>query len=912
VNSERRLISEALLALPAHDTLVLSPSDRARRAYERAWAGAQLSSRSTKVVTLPRFATVQSWLTELWEEAQLFGLIDDATQLISPVIERALWRHVVETIAQSTDAESAALADRLLEAWMLEHCYGGSGATPFATGTSGELYRAARQRFVALLKSRRAMTYAELPLRIEQRAKAFKPLVPRYLVQTPSFAPLPSQQRAIDALVAAGDAQAIALSSATTVADRVERAMFSDPTDERDAAIEWAQRSVSGQGIAMRMPDVTQGIAPRMPDVTQGIAPRMPFTIVVPDLKQSRGSWQRRLEASGIDYNLSLGLPVSAHPWAAAGFTLVSALEQSLPVETISQALRHSRWGHRAQNSVNADRPMQSALSAGIHHLRLMGYLTLIAPLNGVMMSKVDALVRELTELPARRTRIQWRGFFEHAIAAFTSSETAMSSEVFQLRQSLLESIETWQALDDWLPAVTMLDAQQELMAITDQAAFQPEGSDAPLQVIGLLESAGVPFAGVWITSMTEHVLPEAHRSNPFLLASWQREAGAGLASIEECDDRATRLVSGWTALSSQVIASMAERVDGEPQVWSPRASAWPLREKIQRAFAQSDTLTSNPNLIARDDERAPSWRAPPRLNVRTIESQALCPRQGFASGRLKLDGWPNQFDGLSPMVRGNLVHAIAEALGRLQMTQTLDEAALYEALPQFISEAVDAAQLKHSHIAAHVWSAERARLDRVWRAWVGKEIARPPFTVKHVEEQVQTQIAGLHFSLRMDRVDQIEAVYAATGEIRDDRFVVIDFKSGGANVAGLSDERLTAPQLPLYAHALGTSSVDAAVYARVNDDDQDFKGVGTVQSGFAPRKNAMSDTSATWEAIRDSWSGKLETLANELLAGDAALAPAYGETTCNRCEFSRFCRVDFQRLAQADDDAAERAEDNI
>jgi ATP-dependent helicase/nuclease subunit B len=893
VTSKLPIVSDELLALPAQQTLVLSPSDRARRAYEHVWTRATLKSQSKKAAALPRFTTTKLWFAQLWEEGQLFGLIDSTTTLISTVIERALWCHVVESIAQTTSAESNALADRMMEAWMLEQSYGDGASVPFAVGSSGDMYRAARSAFLALLKSRDAMTAAQLHARLVQHAEKLTSLMPQHVVQTPSFAPLPSEQRAIRALLSAKGAQLTILASVDGHHQRAKRTELSDPTEERDSAIEWAQHALASVSEEMQLP----------------------FAIVVPDLKQTRGAWQRRLSASGASFNLSLGLPVSAHPWAAAGFTLVGALAQPMPVETISQALRHPRWGHADGISSSLNRPVKKALSDGNSSSLLSFFLSNYSENARELRDRVDSLVYELSTQPARRSRTQWRAFFECAIAAFTSSERALSSDVFQLRQSLIESIETWQSLDEWLPATTMLDAQQELIAITDQAAFQPEGSDAPLQVIGLLESAGVPFQGMWITSMTEYTLPEASRSNPFLNARWQREARVGLANIDECDDRAARLVNGWSSLSEQVIASKAERVDGEPQVWSPLVSKWP-RFEAPSEITQPAMPNRSAQLVASDDECAPAWRRiesqPQPLahaSVRAMESQALCPRRGLAAGRLKLDAWPEHFDGLSPLVRGNLVHAVAESLGRLRKSQTHDEHAQHDALPQFVNDAVNAARENYPQIAEHVWAAERDRLIRVWKSLLEKEALRTPFTVLHVEEKVQTQIGDLSFSLRMDRVDKFDAFDEATGEVRKDRLVVVDFKSGNADRNGLLDERLTAPQLPLYAHALGVSSVDAAIYARVSDDAQDFVGLGTRESGFAPKKNSTGTPEMPWETIRDGWGAKLATLANELIAGEAALAPAYGEATCDRCDFSRFCRVDFQALSQMDDEAAESGE---
>jgi ATP-dependent helicase/nuclease subunit B len=886
VNSTPHIYSAELLALPTQHTLVLSPSDRARRGYQQAWSVARLPASGAGVATLPRFATTKNWFAQLWQEGRLFGLIDDTSAPLSPAIERALWCHIAQQAAQTSAAESAALGERLMEAWMLEHGYGSAGgsAAPIASGSSGELYREARTHFVAMLKARNAFTSAELPQRISRNAQAIATLVPRYVIQTPSFAPLPSEQRAVAALLTSSDARSVMLNSESQHGAIASRAVFVDASEEREAAIAWAETAIAARD--------------------QQPGTQLPFAIVVPDLKLSRGTWQRRLSAASVPFNLSLGLPVSAHPWAAAGFTLVNALAQPLPVEMISQALRHPRWGHWDEFRNAIDRPMQKAINNGNARWQLGDYLSSMPHLTWANTEKVQILSREVRATASRKSRSHWGDFFERAIAVFTSSERTTTSEVFQLRDSLFESIETWLTLDEWLPDVTMLEAQQELMAITDQAAFQPEGSHAPLQVIGLLESAGVPFHGVWLTSMTERVLPEANRSNPFLSAVWQRDARAGLASIDECSDRAARLVEGWCRASSEVVASIASRIEGEPQVWSPLCSDWPLRDESPIKLGVDSPVTQSPRLASFDDETAPAWQPSRSVSARAIEAQALCPRRGFSAGRLKLEGWAESFDGVSPLVRGNLIHAVAESLGRLRMDQNADEEMLQNALPDFVSTAVNAARDTNDHIAQHVWQIETERLIRVWNQLLKKEAARPPFKVAQVEESLQTEVAGLAFSLRVDRVDEFDSVNEKTGEVRSDRRVVIDFKSGNADRRGWSDDRLTAPQLPLYAHAVGIESVDAAAYARVSDDHQDFHGFGTSNSGFSPKRNPAS--ALTWEALRDTWPEKLATLATELLEGEAALAPAYGEATCNHCDFARFCRVDFQALTSADDEPDE------
>jgi ATP-dependent helicase/nuclease subunit B len=882
VPSRTTFFSPELLALPASNTIVLSPSDRARRAFARQWASeAQLASGRT-AVALPRFETLPSYFARLWEEGQLFGEIDDERTLVSPAIESALWRHIASDVANTSRTQSAVLADRFAEAWMLEHGYrdldSAQHTTRYASGANGELYRAARSAFVESLKRVHALTHAELAHALSRHGKYLEFQSKQHLVLTPNF-----YSRKVDTdLLSIINKKRINAQFGWAINEIAKNAVcnrsaVSASSDERSAAIAWA-----AQRIDSTHRDAAETVA-----------------IVVPDLKRLRGAWQRALIDANVPFNLSLGLAVSKYPWAAAGFTLVSSLFSSIAPETIAQALRHARWKRDEATIAAINRREISLLRAGEAEVTLFRFCDVQdEPPSHPLRALSEKLVA-IKSLISRKseTRAYWRDVFERAIDAFSDSRAPLDSQTFQLRDALLKSIETWQQLDGVLPRVSIADAQQELIAMTDQSAFQPEGSDAPIQVIGLLEAAGVPFDAMWITGFSERVLPEGVRANPCLSIQWQRAQRVGLASVEECEARATKLVAGWQRLSRELIASLPERIDDEPQVWSPLTNDWPITP--HRTVSRN--AVSHTALETLDDEVAPRWRPESSRGVRALEAQALCPRRGFAEGRLRLQAWPNRNDGISPQLRGELVHAVAERIGHALKATPNDFDALRLAVPDYVDAAVDRVARANRAIPAHVWDAERVRATRVFSKFIEIDSARTSFSVRDVEQKVETKIADIEFSLRIDRIDSVERVDPATGEVIQGGLAVIDFKSGPVDRKGVFDERLTSPQLPLYANALDIEKIDAIAFAQINDDYQRYLGFGTASSGFEVRQRANTNI-PEWVELRNSWKMRLETLANELIEGEAVLAPAYGKKTCDQCDFQRFCRIDLQALRSHDD----------
>ncbi|TAG77433.1 MAG: hypothetical protein EAZ21_14810, partial [Betaproteobacteria bacterium] len=506
MNAQSSLVSARLLALPPAKTLVLTPSDRARRAFAALWADAALRAAGKAAVMLPTFDTLNGYAARLWSEAQLFGVNQDPRSLIAPVVEQALWRHIAQQLTGATSAESAALAAGFAEAWQLEHFHVASADSPsmsrISLSSNGELYREARRRFASALQRQQAITAAEL-LNNLNASEWVERMVPyEHIITTPSFIGRSAEEAFLSKLASYTSEPHFNMGymgndeTANAEIASLSRHQFSNEREERRAAIAWATQRLQHH-VSAKHP--------------QRIA------IVVPELQRERSAWQRALSATRLDYNLSLGLPVSKHPWAAAGFTLVGALVSSIPVEIVSAALRHARWGRTGDSLRAISYRERELLERGVSQCTLDEFCSEHVPALRSIRDRISQARGAFSLRRERLSRGQWSSVFEKLINALSERDSALDSGTFQLRASLLESIETWIELDDWLPAVTLVQAQQELIEITDQSAFQPEGSDAPLQVMGLLEAAGVPFDAMWFCGSTDRVLPERQRANPFL-----------------------------------------------------------------------------------------------------------------------------------------------------------------------------------------------------------------------------------------------------------------------------------------------------------------------------------------------------------------------------------------------------------
>ena len=134
---------------------------------------------------------------------------------------------------------------------------------------------------------------------------------------------------------------------------------------------------------------------------------------------------------------------------------------------------------------------------------------------------------------------------------------------------------------DTLLGPLSLNEAVRRLSQLCRQRIFQPETRGRPaIQVLGVLESAGLGFDALWVMGMNDDLWPPPPRPNPLLPAELLRAAGAAHASAEVELDFAQRVHARLALAAPEVMFSYAQ-ADGN-RVLRPS----PLIAGIARAAA--------------------------------------------------------------------------------------------------------------------------------------------------------------------------------------------------------------------------------------------------------------------------------------------------------------------------------------
>ena len=843
---------------------------------------------------MPTFLTLEEWLRLLWEDLRLLGRLPGAGDLVDPSIEQALWRLAAREHVGGAPVACESLGEEMQAAWRLLNAYAplpiDDALIPPEPGASGEWrvdlragedwWQAAARDVLDRLEGAGVVSEAELARRLYARTHLLAGVVSPHLVLTPQFSPWPDVIALIARIEQLGVSCVHRLTALDSTAGSVEaanalsqaarpfaRRCFNHVLGEREAALDWA-RSRAAEAIA-------QGI----------VGPQV--VIVVPDLASSFARWRQSADFLAIDANFSIGPAVSRYPWAAAGFVAVNAAFEPCAIEELADALMHPRWGWQVEAREAVARATRQAIESGVRSWGLADALR-----QAHLSDRLRAVEAAIGDFGGgvRRTRAQWAERYRALVAALTEAVPVLDSALVQLQRALREAIERWQSLDRWLGPVTHAEGHGELISLTDRSPFQPEAHGQAVQVIGLLESAGLPHDGLWFTGATADALPERVSLNRALDPAWQRRHGVGRAAFANVRARAEALVGHWQSLGPVCIASRTEDA-GEPKRWSPLLASWPLAEAVAARPRPPDRC--EPRFEWLSDEAAQPDPPLGRARLRDFEQQALCPRRGFISARLAAEPWPLPAEGVPPRLRGNLLHALAEHYGRAILgrnSRAIDWSQVHVSIPEWVTACADRHRDGLDRLPAVVRRAELRRIERIMHRFVDVEQRRAAFSVHAVESPLTADIGGLALRLKIDRIDAIPAAGAD-----DPGQLVVDYKTGQVDLKALTDARLTAPQLAVYALAAGEATVGVA-YAALADDETGLRGLGR---GWQAQEASAAEADDEFARLRSAWAAQLTVLADELSRGEAALAPIEGLRTCERCPVRSACGIDRVLAAQ-------------
>jgi probable DNA repair protein len=893
--SEPTIEKEALfarLALGRREKLtVVTPNQRLAQGLMREFDRVQLA-RGLASWDEPDILPFSTFIARCHEESRYSSLASSIPVPLSGPEEQLLWEEAVRASQWSEGLLSIAAAAALAgEAWQLAHAWGIAGAIASWPGPEDA------QAFAAWCKAFLRRTDRDGFTDTARQPAVVAALLgqgafdqPATLVAFAFDMVTPQQGDFFSACERAG----IELHHCAPAAvdARVQRVVFRSPREELVHASRWARDRAEKGGPAARI------------------------AIVVPELSQRRREVARILsrllvtpgDAHVPPFNISLGEPLADQPLVDAALAIIDLALASLSFDRLGRLLRAPFLAHAEQEREARARLDVELRRSAPESLALPALRPLVAEAvarRGVTACReldrvLEALALAGTASAAAAPHEWSRRFTAILDAAGFPGERALDSDEFQAIEKFQESLRELATLGGIAPRWTAQEARARLKQLCTDTVFQSASGDAPIQVLGILESAGLEFDHLWISGMTDEAWPITSRPHPLLPAALQRKAGMPQAAPETSLEVDRRITQAWRGAAREVVFSCAS-ADGDRELL-PSPLVADLAESPEGSLGVPEFGELGEALFvagrAAGAFEARSDAVAPRLGIEAAQGgtsiladQSACPFRAYAHFRLNAQALERPESGLGPAERGQLLHLLMARLWReLRDHETLvgiEASRLSQLVEEAAAHAVAKVQSdRPGRLEDRFAELERERLAKIAHGWLQIERGRPPFEVILREEKMTLAAGALELKGRIDRLDRLEGGGLA----------VIDYKSGQVSVSSWFGDRPDDPQLPLYVLA-AREDVRAVAFARLKTGALGFAGlareagllpgVETVEKNRSAKKHAES-----WDALMRMWREQVDRLGGDFARGDARVDPKRALATCERCDLKPLCRV--------------------
>jgi ATP-dependent helicase/nuclease subunit B len=643
--------------------------------------------------------------------------------------------------------------------------------------------------------------------------------------------------------------------------------------------------------------------------------PDQRLLIITQDLSQRRGEIERaflRFPDPGVAplFEFSLGIPLSQVPLARSALLLLRWLKDTvdenaldwlfacgLAATTEESAILQTCM--RAMRRFDQQRP-QWPLEGFLNQGRIS------SAIPSQWKRRMIAAQRSLNESASSQNPIEWADKAPYLLETIgwpaTQSQTSVE---FQALRRWQQALDTAGSLGFDGRRIAWHEFLAELEHAADDILFAPQSTDAPIQIAGPAESAGLTADAVWFLGADEDSWPGNAAKHPFLPHYLQREAAMPHSSHQLDWQFASAITQRLLSSAPEVHFSFAlQKDDAETRpsrlITQLAGTTQPLPSSL---LPPPHELPST--ILFADATKVPFSSNHLRGGAGVLSSQSQCPFKAFATSRLDARDWNSAEAGLSAKQRGQLLHDVLHSIwsGSPRGIRSHADLVALNDIPSFVRRHVRSVlKAKVPDAVREVMPApyidlEETRLVRLVTEWLDYEATRVPFTVAETEVDRVVTLAGLSMKLRLDRVDRLI----------DDSSLVIDYKTGVVDPKSWDLPRPDDLQLPLYKvfgleplqpslfDSYGGAASGGLVFAKVRAGDTCFAGrVADAKKTIDPSltgNNRMVRRKLTG-LDESKWKEYIEQLAKEFVQGRAEVDPRDYPTTCERCGLQSVCRI--------------------
>lgn len=456
----------------------------------------------------------------------------------------------------------------------------------------------------------------------------------------------------------------------------------------------------------------------------------------------------------------------------------------------------------------------------------------------------------------------------------------------------------------------------QQLQAMS--LATDAQSAQARIQVYDMQTSASLYFDNCCLINLNDKDWPPGKQYYPFIPFNILMDTDCAHIDSQRIYDHSLSITRRLLSTSTNCLITYSQFIDALEVSFSNILSPF-IKPNIKSSnMAGYNASLSSTNTIY---ENLEIWQSYSSNDVRplisnpsevvtitggadAIKNQIACPFRAWAKNRASILPLEENDLALNPKLHGISIHKILE-LFWLKYKDHSTLASLYA------NESIDAAikSVVDNYFSQRYKDSFYDNFSRVYppallaliKEWLNFELTRPNFSIVEQEKKQRFVINNAAFNIKPDRIDRL---------LDEDKFLIIDYKSGSTDITKWYDHFISEPQLPIYflMYHQKNSAVDSPAYgiayANLKTNDVSMTGIlpDSNYSGF------LTDVSSSkFKAFEDMgelinfWQETISTACDDFVTGQHKVHPT--KDACKYCQYASLCRINNLNVITNEDD---------
>jgi ATP-dependent helicase/nuclease subunit B len=414
------------------------------------------------------------------------------------------------------------------------------------------------------------------------------------------------------------------------------------------------------------------------------------------------------------------------------------------------------------------------------------------------------------------------------------------------------------------------------------------DNNSAPIQICDIMTGSFLCYDYIWVANLNDCSWPRYSSAKTFINQHiMENQIYSKANQINMAENAISRIARGSLACVYNY-ASICDNIAASPTYMIQNIIANNEQLNLTNTTQHDYNEFCKSNIVEKRllEHTVPLSQQEHSINTYTIRDFNTCHFKSFAKFRLFAKELTPPSLGLRAVEKGIIVHNILQEIyTNITFLHELKDMEPDKMAGQIYTIALKninkILEYKPNSASDEFIKSECQKITTNILTWIQHDLTRENCQIHATEQEIKIKINDITIKGIIDRVDKLAS----------NKYMIIDYKTGSANINSWFTNTISEPQMPIYSIAY-TNNLAATCYAHINNNNIGFSGI-TDNTCIIPELKTTKNTPA--ESINDIviiWRNTIEQTLTTYTTGSIKTIAGNTNTECNKCPYSGICRI--------------------